>query len=174
MAVGETLRADGITWALVSKRAGFSGGHWAFRPHNPLVLLSPAQREQAERKVVTLRQAIHLQLRAIRPRWRAVLAIPEPLTFEEAQASFTLASTTHAALEDLAGAIRTAGRTEPRLRRLISPLAGRIRAARYQDADLRRFIGLQLGELTQDQALQRLSQPTRDWASELIARVQMS
>ena len=48
--IGDTIDAEGITWALVAKDGGWSGSHWVFRPHRPINTgQQPPQQQQPKR-----------------------------------------------------------------------------------------------------------------------------
>ena len=44
--IGDTIQVNGITWALVANRGGWSGSHWVFKPHQES---QPQQRRRRQR-----------------------------------------------------------------------------------------------------------------------------
>jgi len=48
--IGDTIEAEGITWALIRKDRGWSGRHWVFKPHRPINPgQQPTQQQQPKR-----------------------------------------------------------------------------------------------------------------------------
>ena len=81
LSLGDTVKVDGLDWALVKTTAGFSGGSYCFVRHRPLFNaagLSTQERERELKRKITCAQGAEIAFSDLRKIYQKCLGMPEP------------------------------------------------------------------------------------------------